>query len=72
MNGHIQIGDIMGRVYWLTDALEDAYAECQYLAGIGCDLLVVRNLDNGRTVYVKDGQLSMYVKDGAEDWSKAR
>lgn len=71
MHGHYSISDLTGRTYWLTSDLRDAY-ETAIELGASVDLLVVTDERNGRTVYVKNGRVSIYVMPDGRDVDRPR
>lgn len=68
---HIIISDLVGNEYARVSTLSSAYCAAK-LFSRNVDLLVVTNEHNGRVAYFKQGALSVYVKNGVEDWSKVR
>ncbi len=71
MSGRYSLTDLLGRCYWRTDDLRDAYATARDI-GRAVDLLVVRDDETGRTVYVKNGRVSVYVTRDGEDVDRVR
>lgn len=65
MTGRYSVTDLLGRCYWRTDDMADAYQEAKQLGG-SIDLIVVRDELSGRTVYVKSGRVSVYVQNGID------
>lgn len=65
MFGHLVISDMMGQIYWRTSDMRDAFHTAKEIATM-CDLLIVRNEETGSTVYLWNGIVSMFVKDGKE------
>lgn len=69
MYGRFTLRDLMGRLWWATDSLEELYSEAKHVAQT-VNLLICADEVTGKTVYVWNGHVSGYVKDGREDWSK--
>lgn len=73
MTGRYSVTDLLGRCYWRTDDMRDAYdTAVSYTAprdwkpeGI-VSLILVRDELSGRTVYVKNGRVSVYVQNGVD------
>lgn len=66
MSGRYSVNDIMGRCYWRTDDMRDAFVEARAVSGLA-DLAIVRDEVTSRTVYMKSGRVSVYVTPSGAD-----
>lgn len=65
MYGRFSVSDLFGRCYWRTNDLRDCFETAQYIyQTFGRDLLVCRDDTTQRTVYLWNGTVSTYVRDG--------